>query len=49
MVKEEKERLISTIKILKQLDRPSLIIIQSSANALKARQDMEEELEKEVV
>lgn len=49
MVKEEKDRLTSTIKILKQLDRPSLIIIESSANALKARQDMEEELGKEVV
>lgn len=41
MVQEERERLIATIKILKQLDRQSLIIIESSANALKARQEME--------
>ena len=49
MSKEDEERIRSTVNILKQLDKQSLIIIESNAYALKARMEMDMEPEKAAV
>lgn len=41
MDKERKERVRSTVQILMQLDERSLLLIDSGARLLAARQDME--------
>lgn len=41
MEKERKERVRSTVQILMQLDERSLLLIDSGARLLAARQDME--------
>lgn len=46
MSKEEKDRIKSTVDILKKLDRESLVIIESNAHVLKARQEMELDTER---
>lgn len=44
MEKERKERVRSTVQILMQLDERSLLLIDSGARLLAARQDMEEKV-----
>lgn len=41
MSEEKKRDLAETIDLLKELDKSSLLLIQSGAQMLKARQDME--------
>lgn len=42
MSEKEKSDIAQTVKILKQLDKKSLLIIDSGAKMLKARQDLED-------
>lgn len=46
MSEKEKKDFKETVDILKELDRESLLIINSGAQMLKARQDMEEKEKK---
>lgn len=41
MSEEKKEQIERTVGILKELDKESLLIINSGAQMLKARQDMD--------
>lgn len=43
MSKEERKDIKGMVEILKQLDPKSLLILDSGARMLKARQDMEKE------
>lgn len=44
-MKKEREEIKKIISILVQLDKTSLMLIDSNATVLKARQDMEEQEE----
>lgn len=44
MSKEERKDIKSMVEILKQLDPKSLLILDSGARMLKARQDMDKEI-----
>lgn len=44
---KEKRNLSDTIKILKQLDKQSLLLIDSGARLLAARQDMDNQRDKQ--
>ena len=46
---EEKAALFDTIKILMQLDKQSLLLIDSGARLLAARQDMDKDIENKTV
>ena len=43
MSEEEKSNILDTVKILMQLDKQSLLLIDSGARLLAARQDMDKE------
>lgn len=47
MAKETKRDIADTIRILMQLDERSLLLIDSGARLLAARQDMDKEHERE--
>lgn len=49
MSDKEKRNISDTIKILMQLDKQSLLLIDSGARLLAARQDMEKQEEKDAV
>lgn len=44
MLVTEKVDIEATVNILKQLDRPSLLLIDSGARLLAARQDMDKDI-----
>ena len=44
MSDKEKENISDTVKILMQLDKQSLLLINSGARLLAARQDMDKEI-----
>lgn len=46
MKKEERKEIIDIVETLKQLDSTGLMIVQVSAQALKARRQLEEEEKK---
>lgn len=48
MSEEKKKDLDATVNMLKGLDRQDLLLVQASAQVLKARQDMDEQGESSV-
>lgn len=48
MSDKEKRNLSDTIKILMQLDKQSLLLIDSGARLLAARQDMDRQIDKQL-
>lgn len=48
MSNKEKDDIKNTVQILMKLDRKSLLLIDSGAKLLAARQEMEEQKEKEL-
>lgn len=48
MSDKEKANISDTVKILMQLDKQSLLLIDSGARLLAARQDMDKDMKEEV-
>ena len=49
MSDKEKRNISDTVKILMQLDKQSLLLIDSGARLLAARQDMDKDIENKTV